>query len=351
MMMQKLDLIQPDDWHLHLRDGHYLKTTVPAVARCFARAMIMPNLKPAVVTVEQACAYQMRILAQIPKEYSFQPLMTLYLTDQTTPSLVAQAKKSGMIAAFKLYPAGVTTHSDAGVTRLDKIYPALAAMQEHDLPLLIHGETNHPEVDIFDREKYFLNEEMLQLIQKFPSLRMVLEHISTKIAADFVLESPQTLAATITAHHLLLNRNDLLSAGVRPHYYCLPILKRGTDQAALIKAATSGNPKFFLGTDSAPHAVNTKESACGCAGIFTSHAAIELYAHVFEKANALNQLEAFASKNGAVFYKLPFNTRTITLIKKPWTVADFLPFGDEKLKPFCANEILQWQVRGVSEIT
>lgn len=302
--MQTITLIKPDDAHLHLRDGEYLTTTVGDAAARFARAIIMPNLKPPLETVIQVEEYAQRIAKAIPLGKNFQPLMTLYLTSSLTPKIIKTASASGIVTAVKLYPAGVTTHSEAGVTSLKNIYSILEAMQAVDLPLLVHGESNHPAIDIFDREKYFL-QDLADIILKFPNLRIVLEHISTEESAKFVLAAPNNVAATITAHHLLLNRNDLLSGGIRPHLYCLPILKRARDQQALIRAAISGNPKFFLGTDSAPHAQSTKETACGCAGIYTAHAAIELYAQIFEQAGALDKLQAFASHFAADFYKLP----------------------------------------------
>ncbi|HVV68665.1 MAG TPA: dihydroorotase [Gammaproteobacteria bacterium] len=342
--MQKITLIKPDDAHLHLRDGTYLQTTVPHAAKQFARAVIMPNLKPPVVTMSQVLAYRERIIAAIPRGLSFQPLMTLYLTDAMTPQIVAEAKASGIVIGVKLYPAGVTTHSEAGVNRLEQVYPALEAMQEQDLPLLIHGESNDAQVDIFDREKYFL-EQLQQLIERFPGLRVVLEHITTEEAVRFVtMASTSKLAATITAHHLLLNRNDLLSGGIKPHYYCLPVLKRQRHQLALIAAATSGNPRFFLGTDSAPHAKSTKENACGCAGIYSAHAALEFYAQVFERAGVLDRLQGFASHFAADFYGLSHNSETVTLIKKPWRVPNTLPFGEDVLVPLGAGEMVQWQV-------
>jgi dihydroorotase len=342
--MQKITLIKPDDAHLHLRDGPYLRTTVRDAARLFARAIIMPNLKPPVTTLRQVLEYRERIVAVIPAGLAFQPLMTLYLTDTMTAQMVAEAKASGVVSGVKLYPAGVTTHSEAGVSSLEQVYPVLEAMQNHDLPLLIHGESNDATVDIFDREKYFL-EQLDQLIQRFPGLRVVLEHITTEDAVKFVMMAPTSkLVATITVHHLLLNRNDLLAGGIRPHHYCLPVLKRKEHQLALNAAATSGNPRFFLGTDSAPHAIGTKESACGCAGIYSAHAALELYAQVFEAAGVLDRLQGFASHYAADFYGLPRNSETVTLIKKPWRVPDTLPFGEEKLVPLWAGEMVQWQV-------
>lgn len=339
--MQKITIIKPDDAHLHLRDHGYLSRTVPDAAQRFGRAIIMPNLKPPVTTLVQAQAYRDRILAAVPPELTFQPLMTLYLTESMRPELIAEAKSSGLITALKLYPAGVTTHSDAGVSQLEKIYPVLAAMEEQQLPLLVHGETNDPQVDIFDREKYFL-EDMQRIQQRFPQLRMVLEHITTKDAVDYVSSAGDNLAATLTVHHLLLNRNDLLAGGIRPHYYCLPVLKRRSHQESLLKAAVSGNPKFFLGTDSAPHAVHTKESPCGCAGVYSAHAAIELYAEVFDSLGCIQQLENFASRFAADFYGLPYNQEKITLLKRPWRVTKELDFGDEKLIPLRGGDEIGW---------
>lgn len=342
--MKTLHLTKPDDAHLHLRDGAYLKTTVAATAKQFARAIVMPNLKPPVTTLTALRDYKARILSAVPNGLSFEPLMTLYLTDTITPADIASAAASKEVTAIKLYPAGVTTNSEAGVKALSQLDAVFAAMEEHDLPLLIHGESSDPDIDIFDREKYFLLDALEKLIQKFPNLRVVLEHITTKDAAQFILSASSYVAATITPHHLLLNRNHLLSGGIRPHYYCLPILKRQTHQAALIAAATSGNKKFFLGTDSAPHSIASKETSCGCAGIYSAHAAIELYAEAFEQANALDKLEGFASHFAADFYKLPRNTQRITLVKKPWEVAKKLPFGDEELVPLWAGETLSWQL-------
>lgn len=341
--MSQITLIKPDDAHLHLRDGAYLTTTVADAAKRFARAVVMPNLKPPVTDLPAMQAYRQRIVAAIPAGLTFEPLMTLYLTEALTPQTIAAAKSAGVIGV-KLYPAGVTTHSEAGIHRLDTIYAALAAMEEYDLPLLIHGESNDEAVDIFDREKYFL-EDLARLLQRFPQLRIVLEHITTEDAVHFITTQPTAkLAATITAHHLLLNRNHLLVGGIKPHYYCLPVLKRRSHQEALIAAATSDNPKFFLGTDSAPHALATKETACGCAGIYTAHAALELYTEIFESQNALNKLEAFASHYAADFYGLPRNQETITLVKKPWQLPAQLPFGQEQLVPFKAGETLQWKI-------
>ena len=343
-MTTQITLIRPDDWHLHLRDGAALQAVLPDTARQFARAIVMPNLRPPVTTTELAMAYRERILAALPKGVSFEPLMTLYLTDNTTPDEIKCAKASGVIHGVKLYPAGATTNSDLGVTDLAKCTKALEAMQEVGLPLLIHAEVTDADVDIFDREKVFIDRHMISLLKNFPSLKVIFEHITTKDAADFVAESPKNVAATITAHHLLLNRNDMFTGGIRPHHYCLPILKRETHRLALIKAATGGNAKFFLGTDSAPHAKNTKEAACGCAGMYTAHAAIELYAEAFEAANSLDKLEAFASFYGADFYGLPRNNAQIILQKTSWKVPNELAMGNESLVPIRAGQQIHWKL-------
>jgi dihydroorotase len=345
--MEQITLIRPDDWHCHLRDGEFLGRTVTDTACRFARAIVMPNLNPPVTTIDQARQYQQRILAQVPTGCTFQPLMTLYLTEQLTVETL-RAAKSGGITACKLYPAGATTHSAAGVSSLAKIYPLLECLQEIDLPLLIHGESIEPGVDIFDREQRFIHQELTPLLKNFPALRMVLEHISTQAAVDFVRESPAQLAATITAHHLWYNRNALFTGGIRPHYYCMPILKRRSDQEALLSAAISGNPKFFLGTDSAPHAQSLKESACGCAGIYSAYSAIELYAHIFAQHQALDRLEKFASVYGALFYRLPLNQSKITLQKLPWQIPQQLSFGNTTVVPMLAGETLDWQIIGSS---
>ncbi|WP_111643079.1 dihydroorotase [Marinimicrobium alkaliphilum] len=342
-MTEQLTLTRPDDWHIHLRDDDALTRTVPDVARTFARAIVMPNLVPPVTSAAQAEAYRERILAQRPPGSRFEPLMVLYLTDNTDPAEIARAKAAGVVAA-KLYPAGATTNSDSGVTDLAKIYPVLEAMQTADMRFLLHGEVTDASIDIFDREKTFIERTFKQVVSDFPALKMVLEHITTRDAAEFVAQAPANVAATITAHHLLYNRNHMLAGGIRPHYYCLPILKRNTHQAALIDAATSGSPKFFLGTDSAPHAKNKKEAACGCAGCYTAHAAIELYAEAFEEAGALDKLEGFASHFGADFYGLPRNTDTITLVKRKWQVPETLPMGDQPLVPLRAGDTLSWQL-------
>ena len=336
-----LTLTAPDDWHIHLRDGDALSRTVADAAQQFKRAIVMPNLVPPVMNAEQALAYKSRILAQVPKGTRFEPLMVLYLTDNTTAADIAAAKAAGIVAC-KLYPAGATTNSDSGVTDIAKLYPVLEAMAKHDVKLLIHGEVTDSTIDIFDREAVFIERTLSPLLNSMSELKVVLEHITTANAVDFVSSQSANLAATITAHHLLFNRNHMLAGGIRPHYYCLPILKRSEHQSALIKAATSGNPKFFLGTDSAPHATHKKEAACGCAGAYTAHAAMPLYAQAFEDANALPQLEAFASHFGPDFYNLPRNTSTITLIKQPWQVPSSLLMGEHTLTPLMAGQTLNW---------
>jgi len=343
--VQELNLICPDDWHLHLRDGANMASVLPDSARRFGRAIVMPNLKPPVTTVDLAAAYRDRIVAALEPSSAFQPLMTLYLTDNTTVSEIEKAKSSGFVQAVKYYPAGATTHSENGVTDLKRVYNVLEAMEKMDLPLLLHGEVTDPDIDIFDREAVFIERHLLPLTRNFPGLRMVLEHITTRTATQFVADAGKQIAATITAHHLLLNRNALFVGGVRPHHYCLPILKRETHRQALIQAATSGNPKYFLGTDSAPHPRQDKESACGCAGIYTAHAAIELYAEVFEAAGALDRLEAFASFHGPDFYQLPRNQGHITLEKRSWTVPESYPCGVDTLIPLRTGEELSWKLR------
>ena len=340
----EITLTRPDDWHIHLRDGDSLKRTVGDAAQQFARAIVMPNLVPPVMNTEQALAYKERILAARPAGLQFEPLMVLYLTDSTDPAEIAKAKAAG-VTAVKLYPAGATTNSASGVTDLTKVYPVLEAMQKAEMPFLLHGEVTDSAIDIFDREKVFLDRTFSKLVTQFPELKMVLEHITTADSAEFVSAAPKNVAATITAHHLLYNRNHMLAGGIRPHYYCLPILKRNTHQAALIKAATSGNPKFFLGTDSAPHAKDKKEAACGCAGSYTAYAAIELYAEAFEDAHALNKLEGFASHFGPDFYQLPRNTQKITLVKNDWQAPNSLDFGNTDLVPLRAGEKLRWQIK------
>lgn len=342
--MNELILIKPDDWHCHLRDQAYLERTVPDQAKRFARTIVMPNLVPPVTEIAQAQSYLLRIQPWIPANSDFQPLLTLYLTEHMQPKDIVAAKNSQLITAYKLYPAHATTHSQFGIQNIPKIYPLLEAMQKVDMPLLIHGEVNDAEIDIFDREAVFIDRYFHQLVKDFPQLRMVFEHVSTKTGVQFVKEAPNTLAATITPHHLLLNRNQLLAQALRPHHYCAPIIKSADDQAALLAAATSGNPKFFLGTDSAPHSREKKESACCAAGIYNAAAGIELYAEVFDRANALPRLENFTSRFGATFYRLPVNTQTITLVKKPWTVPATLPFGPEIVIPLMAGETLSWQL-------
>ena len=342
--MTQLTITRPDDWHIHLRDGVALNNTVADVARYFGRAICMPNLVPPVKTTQEALAYYERIKAATPSHSSFEPLMVLYLTDNTDAADIAVAKASGKVKAVKLYPAGATTNSHAGVTSLEKVYPVLEQMTEHGMPLLVHGEVTHSDIDIFDREKAFIDTILMPLTQRFPSLKIVLEHITTADAVQFVQQANDNIAATITAHHLLFNRNHMLVGGIRPHYYCLPILKRQTHQQALLAAATSGNPKFFLGTDSAPHAIGAKETACGCAGSYTAHAAIELYAEAFEQMNALDKLEGFASFYGADFYGLPRNTDTITLVKESWQVPDNYAFGQSVVVPIRAGDSIAWRV-------
>lgn len=342
-MSPQITLTRPDDWHIHLRDGQTLSRTVSDAARQFNRAIVMPNLVPPVMNSEQALSYKERILAARPEGSQFEPLMVLYLTDNTDPAEIARAKAAG-ITACKLYPAGATTNSSSGVTDLANIYPVLEAMQKVGMPFLLHGEVTDSAIDIFDREKVFIDRTLSPLVKQFPSLKMVLEHITTADAAAFVSQASANIAATITAHHLLYNRNHMLAGGIRPHYYCLPILKRNTHQQALIQAATSGNPKFFLGTDSAPHARDKKEAACGCAGSYTAYAAIELYAEAFESAYALDKLEGFASHFGPDFYQLPRNKEKITLIKSDWQAPESLTMGDQTLVPLRAGETLRWQL-------
>ncbi len=342
--MDRLTLKRPDDWHLHLRDGPAMACVLADSARRFARAIVMPNLKPPVRTTQQALDYRDRILAALPEGAAFEPLMTLYLTDDTAPEEVARAKLSGHVHAVKLYPAGATTHSDAGVTRLSRCFNALEKMQELGLPLLIHGESTDPAVDVFDREKAFIEDVLGPTVDRFPDLKVVLEHITTREAVHYVEVTGQNVAATITAHHLLMNRNALFMGGIRPHHYCLPVLKREDHREALVEAAVSGNPKFFLGTDSAPHPRRDKEAACGCAGIYTAHAALELYAVAFEEAGALDKLEAFASMHGAQFYGLPLNEDSITLVREEWRVPERLTFGSEELVPLRAGDTIPWKL-------
>lgn len=343
-MSDRITLLRPDDWHIHLRDGAVLQHTVADVARSFARAIVMPNLVPPVRNAEQAAAYRQRILAVRPAGSQFQPLMVLYLTDRTTAEEIRTAKASGFVHAAKLYPAGATTNSDSGVTSIDGIFPVLEAMAEVGLPLLVHGEVTRNEIDVFDREKAFIDEHLLRVVERFPTLKVVLEHITTADAVQFVSSAAANVGATITAHHLLYNRNHMLVGGIRPHLYCLPILKRGSHQQALLAAATSGNPKFFLGTDSAPHAQHAKEAACGCAGCYSAHAAIELYAEAFDQQQALDKLEAFASHYGADFYGLPRNTDRITLAREDWVGPTELPLGEQTVIPLRAGEKLRWRL-------
>lgn len=344
MSPTRLQLTRPDDWHLHLRDGEVLASVIGHTAQRFARAIVMPNLKPPITTVAQAEAYRARILASLPSGARFQPLMTLYLTEATPVEEIARAAASNSVFAVKYYPAGATTNSQAGVRDLKHVYPVLEAMQQHELPLLLHGEVTDGEVDIFDRERVFIERHLIPLREKFPDLRMVLEHITTRDAVDYVATAPPHVGATITAHHLLLNRNAIFQGGINPHHYCLPILKRETHRAALLKAATSGDTHFFLGTDSAPHPRDAKESACGCAGVYTAHAAIELYAEAFEQAGRLDRLEAFASFHGADFYRLPRNRERITLERAAWTVPDQIPLGQDGCVPLRAGRTLQWSM-------
>ena len=338
-----LTITRPDDWHLHVRDGEPLHTVVPHTAAQFGRAIIMPNLRPPVTTAQQALEYKQRILAAVPAGVQFEPLMTLYLTDRLPPEEIARAKEAGVVAA-KLYPAGATTNSDAGVTDLRNIYPTLEAMQKAGMPLLVHGEVTSADIDLFDREAVFIDQQLIPLRRDFPELKIVFEHITTKEAAEYVASSDAYTAATITAHHLLYNRNAIFTGGIRPHYYCLPVLKRETHRLALVQAATSGSNKFFLGTDSAPHPAHLKEHASGCAGCYTAHAAMELYAEAFDNAGALDQLEAFASFNGPAFYHLPRNQGTLTLRRESWTPPDSFAFGEAELKPLRAGEALAWRV-------
>lgn len=342
--MKTYTLTQPDDWHLHLRDGVMLASLITHSAARFQRAIVMPNLQPPVTTTAMALAYRERILAALPHGVDFNPLMTLYLTDNTEPREIIEAKASGRVFGVKYYPAGATTNSASGVTDLRKTYATLATMEEQDLPLLVHGEVTDPTVDIFDREKIFIERELARLVKTFPHLRIVFEHVTTQDAVDFVVSSSNKVAATITVHHLLLNRNAMLVGGMQPHHYCLPVLKREIHREALVKAATGGNPKFFLGTDSAPHARDDKESACGCAGIYTAHAALELYVEVFEQAGALDKLEAFASHYGPDFYGLPRNRQKLTLIKEAWRVAGEFSLGEGVLVPFRANQQINWKL-------
>ncbi len=343
-MTDTLTIARPDDWHIHFRDGAAMTSVLPDTARVFGRAIAMPNLKPPVTTVEAAAAYRARLLAAVPAGTAFEPLMTLYLTDNTPPGEIHKARQSGFVHAVKYYPAGATTNSDSGVTALERAYPALAAMEEAGLPLLLHGEVTDPDVDVFDREAVFIDRHLVRIMKDFPRLKIVLEHITTRQAAEFVAAAPAHVGATITVHHLLYNRNAMFRGGIRPHFFCLPVIKRETHRQALVEAAVSGNPKFFLGTDSAPHPVGAKESACGCAGIYTARGALELYAEVFEDAGALDRLEAFASFHGADFYGLPRNAGTVTLRREAWTMPERLPLGDAELVPLRAGESVRWRV-------
>jgi dihydroorotase len=342
--MTQLTLLRPDDWHLHVRDGAHLASVVPFTARQFARAIIMPNLKPPVTTVAAAAAYRQRILQAVPAGLLFEPLMTLYLTDSTSPKEILAAKQSGFIVGAKLYPSGATTNSDAGVTAIEKIFPVLEAMQQADLVLQVHGEVTEQSVDVFDREKVFIDRVMSDIVERFPKLRIVFEHVTTREGVQFVKAARAGIGATITPQHLLLNRNAIFQGGIRPHHYCLPVLKREHDRQALVEAATGNDARFFLGTDSAPHARHTKENACGCAGVFSAHAAIELYAEAFEAAGRLDRLQAFASERGADFYGLPRNTTKITLKRAEWSPPAVYRFGDDELTPFRAGERIAWQL-------
>lgn len=348
-MTTRLTLTRPDDWHIHLRDGAALHTTVHHAAASFARAIVMPNLKPPVTSLADAAAYRDRILQSVPSGMDFEPLMTLYLTDTLQPQTITEASESGFVKAVKYYPAGATTNSDSGVTHIERVYPVLEKMQDIGMPLLIHGESTDPALDIFDREQAFIDSTLAPLRERFPALRIVLEHITTRQAVDFVNAQPDNTAATITVHHLLYNRNHLLAGGVRPHFYCLPILKRNSHQQALIEAATSGDPRFFLGTDSAPHVRSAKETACGCAGIYSAPAALELYAEAFQAADALDKLEDFASHFGADFYGLPRNEERVTLIEETWQMPQHYQFDDEEVIPIRASETIHWRLEREDE--
>ena len=343
-MSQSLTLRRPDDWHLHLRDGEELRAVAGFTAQRFARAIVMPNLQPPIVNAAQAQAYRERILAALPPGSSFQPLMTLYLTEQTRPEEIDAARTSGIVHGVKLYPAGATTHSEAGVRSIERVYGVLERMQALGMPLLVHGEVTSPEVDVFEREQRFIDRVLEPLVRQFARLKIVFEHITTRAAVQFVKASRPGIAATVTPQHLLLNRNALFAGGLRPHHYCLPVLKSEADREALVSAATSGDQRFFLGTDSAPHARLAKETACGCAGIFSAHAAIELYAEAFEAVGALDRLQGFASEFGADFYGLPRNSGAITLTREQWRVPEVLPFGSGHLVPLRAGEVLHWRL-------
>lgn len=343
--MTQLTITRPDDWHLHLRDGDLLRDVLPHTAARFGRAIVMPNLKPPVTTLELALRYRDRIYAVMPKGSDFTPLMTLYLTEATPPEEIHKAKANGHVHAVKFYPAGATTNADAGVRDITRCQKTLEAMADVGLPLLVHGESTDLAVDVFDRETVFIDKVLAPLVQRLPNLKVVFEHITTKGAVEFVKSAPANVGATITPQHLLHNRNAIFKGGIRPHMYCLPILKREQDREALVKAAVGGNPKFFLGTDSAPHAQHLKENACGCAGIYSAHAAIELYAEIFEQAGALDKLEGFASFHGADFYGLPRNRDTLTLVKQSWTPPESYGFGDGRLVPFRAGESVAWSIK------
>ncbi|HEX4782258.1 MAG TPA: dihydroorotase [Usitatibacter sp.] len=345
-MAEKLTLTRPDDWHVHFRDGEALRSIAAATARQFARAIVMPNLKPPVASVADAKAYRERILAALPAKARFEPLMTLYLTDETPPDEIGRAKASGFVKAVKYYPAGATTNSASGVTDIRKCDAVLEAMQAAGLPLLVHGEVADPEVDVFDREAVFLDRILGPLVKRFPTLKVVVEHITTHEAASFVERAGSNVGATITPHHLLLNRNALFAGGLQPHHYCMPVIKRETHRRALVKAATSGNPRFFLGTDTAPHSRANKETACGHAGVYSAHAALELYAEAFEAAGALDRLEAFASFHGPDFYGLPRNSGKVSLVRESWEVPAELPFGDATVVPLRAGQKLAWRLAG-----
>lgn len=342
--VDRLVLTQPDDWHVHLRDGSALSDTVPATAHCFARAIVMPNLDPPIVTTQQALAYRERILAAVPASMNFEPLMTLYLTEETTPAEVRRAKESGSIYGIKLYPAGVTTHSAGGVREIARTYETLEALQDNGIPLLVHAESMDPEVDVFDAERVFIEQDLVPVVAQFPALRIVLEHVSTQEGVDYVMQAPATVAATITAHHLLLNRNALFAGGLRPHHFCRPLLKRERHRQALIAAATGGSPKFFIGSDSAPHPRSSKEAACGCAGVFTAYATTALYAEVFEAANALPRLEAFLSFNGPDFYGLARNSGVLCLEREPHAVPEEMALGDQVVVPLRAGDTVRWSI-------
>jgi len=342
--MTRITITRPDDWHLHLRDGAHLTAVLPDTALRFARAIVMPNLRPPVTTTRMAMEYRRRILAALPAGAVFEPLMTLYLTDNTPPHEIAEARASGCVQAVKYYPAGATTNSDSGVTDPSKCRRVFEAMEKEGMPLLVHGEVTDPAVDVFDRERVFIERMLAPLIERHAGLRVVMEHITTREAVEFVTQAPARVAATITAHHLLLSRNALFAGGLRPHHFCLPVLKRETHRMELVRAATSGNPKFFLGTDSAPHARNTKETDCGCAGIYTAHAGIELYCEVFSSAGALEKLEGFAARHGPAFYGLGVNRGTIALTDEPWLVPPEREFGADKLVPFRAGAAIAWRL-------